>query len=314
MSVPLLAATLLLALSAQEAPVVTAPPSLPPPAPAEAPPPSPERQPEAPPSPEPDAIDSLLGPPPEPPPAPASTPPSVAPAGEPPPPEPEPSAAPAGLPPELQGTSPRLPPAPQPYVPSTAPTEAPGQPGVPAAEISEDEAESGRREAAPALPSGPQPYLSLPGTPLFERPAVSAAPRPFVAPRSLAYEIPAVAEQLYESGVLGNARAAQLGRGPLDGGWTVVAADGRTLYRLQLSDDGSAVDGAWTDPNVPLGSRSGLVPPAFRVPGSAVTFRFAERPGQPPVALTLTPIGSAGLWRGELERAGERTSVTLQRQ
>lgn len=306
---------LVLALALQEAPVSTAPPALAEPS-AAAPPaaalPSPEpaqataaaASPEPPASDAPpDAIDELLANPaplalppvPVTPPAPtvATAPATVIPGG----------AAPTSAPAAAEAAA-ALPAVPQPYVPSTPPTAVPSDP-TRSVELSEDEAEGDPNAALP-----PQPYVSLPGSPLFE-PRTAAAPRPYVAPRSLSYEIPAVAEQLYESGVRGNALAAQVGRGPLDGGWNVVGADGAAILRLQLSDDGSAVDGAWTDPNVPPGIRSGLITPAFRIPGSQVTLRFSERAGGDAVTLILTPGGGYRVWSGQLDRGGRRTAVTL---
>ncbi len=285
--------------------MATAPPVLTDPPPVQAAPPAaPE------PADEPDAIDALLA---EPPP-PLSLPPIPAPAAAAPsepgaalPAAPQPYVPSAASPAAAEAPA-ALPSGPQPYVPSTPPTATPGDP-TQSVELSEDEAEG---DPNAALPRAPQPYLSLPGSPLFEPNPSARGPRPYVAPRSLLYELPSVAEQAYESGVRGNAMAAQVARGPLDGGWTVLGPNGDALFRLQLSDDGSAVDGAWTDPNVPPGTRSGLVLPTFRTPGSPVALRFTERPGAAPVVITLAPGLRFRAWSGQVERAGERTAITLQ--
>jgi hypothetical protein len=79
---------------------------------------------------------------------------------------------------------------------------------------------------------------------------------------------------------------AQVGRGPLDGGWLVTGAGGERLYALQLVDEGyGTLDGAW---RVAEGAapRSGFFATASRF-GGPLVLRFAERPGAPVSTLTL---------------------------
>jgi hypothetical protein len=122
----------------------------------------------------------------------------------------------------------------------------------------------------------------------------------------------------YTSTIRGGAAIAQSRQGPLDGGWTVTAADGATLFALQLVDEGlGLVEGAWRDAAGarPGGARpeaSGFIALASRGPGRAV-LRFME-----PGATTLTVISVApsadGSWRGEVARGvSTATPVVMRR-
>ncbi|MCR5878239.1 hypothetical protein [Phenylobacterium sp. J367] len=83
-----------------------------------------------------------------------------------------------------------------------------------------------------ALPPGPQPY---------------APPRPQLAGPVFVDETgknpdapPTVRDLAYESRIRASFASAQSFQGPLDGRWTLAAADGTGLYEFELSDKTSA--------------------------------------------------------------------------
>jgi len=162
-------------------------------------------------------------------------------------------------------------------------------------------------EAAPAAPAPHHKPTLLP-IPPPEPPA----PTPGMAIPQGTY-VPA--EQVYELRIKGSIAAAQGLQGPLDGGWTVQAADGAALYALQLVDPASGngpLEGAWRDVRRPgsVGS-TGLVETIERT-GDAVIVRFSPRVGQSTV-LTLNPTGEMR-WSGDLLEDGVSRAVTAQQQ
>jgi hypothetical protein len=108
-------------------------------------------------------------------------------------------------------------------------------------------------------------------------------------------------ELAYESSVRTRAMIEQGGKGPLDGGWTVLGPDGDALYALQLVDEGfGTLDGAWRVAGTPA-TRSGFFTFASRYAGPLV-LKFQDRAGAPVTTLTLTPHRAVepgpGRWSG----------------
>ena len=97
-------------------------------------------------------------------------------------------------------------------------------------------------------------------------------------------------------------------QGPLDGGWTLAAAEGGDLYAFQLADRGNGVvEGAWRDLRKPGAlSASGFVDQIDRV-GGEMTLRLG-----PSVVATLQ-ASADGRWTGELAEDGRTRAVTLRR-
>lgn len=126
---------------------------------------------------------------------------------------------------------------------------------------------------------------------------------------------PTPVEQAYESRIRGGLSAAQGLQGPLDGGWVLRGADGRTLYGLQLVDKGTGsvvLEGAWRSlkQGQPAG-QVGLVDIIERTGAGGVYIRFTPRGAAEPLILQLDPAGSG--WSGTLWEAGNTRTVTLRR-
>jgi hypothetical protein len=117
---------------------------------------------------------------------------------------------------------------------------------------------------------------------------------------------PSVADLAYESRIRASSASAQGFQGPLDGGWTLAAAEGE-LYAFQLSDKGAGVvEGAWRDlRKAGALNASGFVDQIERV-GGEVTLRFG------PAVATLQGTAD-GRWTGELAEGGRARAVTLRR-
>jgi hypothetical protein len=111
------------------------------------------------------------------------------------------------------------------------------------------------------------------------------------------------------------AAAAEALQGPLDGGWTLVAASGQALYAFQFVDKPGGQDppeGVWRDLRRPSGPGDiGLIDSMARGPGS-LTLSFAAKPGAPAVAIELKG-GNVGGWSGQLHEAGLTINVILRR-
>lgn len=140
----------------------------------------------------------------------------------------------------------------------------------------------------------------------------SAAPRPTLSAPVFVHETgkspdapPTPAEAAYDSRLRSSAASVQGFLGPLDGGWT-LAAGGRALYAVQLTDRNGAVEGAWRDlRRAGALDASGFFESIDRAGGS-LTFHFADG-----VAATLRPDG--GRWTGQLTEAGRQETVSLTR-
>lgn len=112
-----------------------------------------------------------------------------------------------------------------------------------------------------------------------------------------AYEVtPTDLEAAYEQGVASAEIRADQTAGPMDGGWRIVDADGRSLYELVLMDPGfGTVEGGW---------RNARDSGAAVVEGRTLTLEGVGR-----IALER---GRSG-WTGRLTAGGQTRPVTLTR-
>ena len=184
-------------------------------------------------------------------------------------------------------------------------TPAPASPASPEADPEEPDTAAQpvapEPEPAVALPSAPIPYA-----PRVARPQLTAPV--FVDETGKTPDAPPTVNDLaYESRLRASFASAQSFQGPLDGSWTLTAADGAALYALKLVDRGSAPpEGAWRDlrrPGAP--AASGFVEEIRRDAGS-LTLRFG------PAVATFTG-GYGGQWSGELQEGGQRRPATLRK-
>ena len=122
---------------------------------------------------------------------------------------------------------------------------------------------------------------------------------------------PAVRDLAYDSRIRASFAAAEGFQGPLDGGWTLVSADGKGLFALQLVDRRDRLEGVWRDLRRKGAiDASGLVDDIQRQ-GSELSLRFAAEPGKPATVATLH--GAAEGWSGDLSEGGQSRRVTLRR-
>ena len=171
------------------------------------------------------------------------------------------------------------------------------------------------QEAAPAVqPSEPQP--ASPSDPIGDLLAQQAAalPDPEETGRDAApardrtvrpVTSPTLSGEAYDRRIRASMAAAQGYQGPLDGGWTLRAAEGE-LFALQLVDRGAGrpVEGAWRDlkhPGAP--DSSGFIDEVQRA-GADVTLRFGTK------VAVLHAAGGDRL-AGELTDGERRQTVTL---
>lgn len=161
-----------------------------------------------------------------------------------------------------------------------------------------------------AAPTAPVPHHKPTLLPI--PPPEPPAPTPGMAIPQGTY-VPA--EQVYELRIKGSIAAAQGLQGPLDGGWTVQAADGAALYALQLVDPASGngpLVGAWRDMRRPASVGSTGLVEAIERAGDAVIVRFSPKAGQSSF-LTLNPTDEMR-WSGALLEDGVSRAVTAQQQ
>jgi hypothetical protein len=162
----------------------------------------------------------------------------------------------------------------------------------------------------------PEPETPAPA-PAYTAPAkVPTAPVTVEAWRGALEGPKPPAQQLYEQGVRGAFAAEQALQGPLDGQWTVSAADGGpALWSLLLNDAGGAdqpVEGAWRDLRKGSGPDAAGVLDTVERDGAGLTVRFHAPAAGPGLTLRLKPEGP-GRWTGALERDGRRTPVVMTR-
>lgn len=157
-----------------------------------------------------------------------------------------------------------------------------------------------------ALPAGPQPYQPAPKRPQLSAPVyVNETGKTPDAP-------PSVRDMAYDTRIKSSFASAEAFQGPLDGAWTLSAADGAGLYELKLVDKGQGVlEGAWRDLRRPGAlDASGFIDEISRDPGQ-LTFRFSPGEGAPVTATFKGGYG--GAWNGQLEENGQRRTVSLRK-
>jgi hypothetical protein len=124
-----------------------------------------------------------------------------------------------------------------------------------------------------------------------------------------------ITENAIDDRIRDAAAAAQSLQGPLDGGWTLVAASGQALYAFQFVDKPGGQDppeGVWRDLRRPAGPGDiGPIDSMARGPGTLI-LSFAAKPGAPAVAIELKS-GDSGGWSGQLHEAGATIKVMLRR-
>lgn len=119
----------------------------------------------------------------------------------------------------------------------------------------------------------------------------------------------------YDDALKNAAAVARQAAGPLDGGWSLAAADGHRLYRFQLQGHGYGLleaEGAWRD--LDGGSRlkgSGFLEQVGYA-GDQLMLRFYEADPADEVVVTVKPAGT-GPWSGQLRRHGAVTQVTFRK-
>ncbi|MDB5439493.1 MAG: hypothetical protein JWM33_1920 [Caulobacteraceae bacterium] len=120
-------------------------------------------------------------------------------------------------------------------------------------------------------------------------------------------------DQLYDDHVRAAFAAAQNQKGPLEGQWRVVDAQGRTALELELTDarDG-AIGGAWFDPNtVDKTAATGLIDDALRQ-GQGFIVHLLPQGSLDLITLQLQPA-SNGAWTGTLLRGARNEPVVMDR-
>jgi len=121
-------------------------------------------------------------------------------------------------------------------------------------------------------------------------------------------------DQVLDARIRASAAAAQGLQGPLDGGWTLVGADGKLIFAFQIVDrpGGDGLEGVWRDLRRPVRPGDiGLIDGLQRA-GTVLTINLTAKAGDPPTMISLTQ-GADGTWKGELREAGAVTQVTLRR-
>lgn len=161
-----------------------------------------------------------------------------------------------------------------------------------------DTAATGARvDPDPLLPAQPQAYV--PPRPVLTEPV-------FLDETGKAPDGPPTpADQAYDSRLRSSAAAVRGYQGPMEGGWTLMAA-GRPLYVLQLVDRGGYVDGAWRDLRRPGATEgSGYIDDVQRS-GGAMTIRLAA-------GIVVVLHAADGRWTGQLTEGGKTEAATLSR-
>lgn len=194
-----------------------------------------------------------------------------------------------------------------------APTQplAPGLPPleeVPAPPVIAVQPQPAPTPVQPAPQPQPPPVYALPTRPQLDRPVN-------IEERGVSPDGPLQGAELgYDMRMRAGVANAQGRQGPLDGGWTVAAADGVRLYNLQVVDPGDgtyALEGAWRSLQRQGIGTTGLLSSLDRA-ATTLSIRFYRREGGQPTVLTLNPLPD-GSWTGELWEEGATTLVTMRR-
>lgn len=219
-----------------------------------------------------------------------------------------------------------LPPASQPPVPYFTP-QVPNSPPPAVGYVAPPVNHAPPSAPVPTLPSAPVPYSApaapyaapyaappatyIPPPPPPERPKLTAPVHIDETGKTPDFP-PTAVDRSYEARLRASFASAQGLQGPLDGAWTLRNVTGGELYDLALVDNGSALEGAWSDPRRRGAvDSSGFLADFQRVEGG-VRMSFYPSPGAGLSVLTLNPAAD-GAWRGELEERGSRRTVTLKR-
>jgi hypothetical protein len=137
--------------------------------------------------------------------------------------------------------------------------------------------------------------------------AASAAGRRVDDPGKLPEPPPSVPDQAYDTRLRASAEAAEAFQGPLDGSWVLSLEGQGDRYALELTDTGTALEGAWRDlrrPGDP--AASGVIDQLKRTP-AGLDIRFTPV-GEPPVEVTLRPD-----LHGHLRQDGRREAAAMSR-
>lgn len=123
-------------------------------------------------------------------------------------------------------------------------------------------------------------------------------------------------DNVIDDRIRSSAQAAESYQGPLDGAWTLVAANGgRALYAFQLVDKPggqSPLEGVWRDLRRPaMPGDVGFIDSLTRGPQS-LAIAFVAKPGDPAVSVALKS-DAAGFWSGDLHEGAVVTPVRLKR-
>jgi hypothetical protein len=151
---------------------------------------------------------------------------------------------------------------------------------------------------------------TLAGAPAALAQAPTAAPaigRHVDDPGKLPEPPASVPDQAYDARLRASAEAAEEFQGPLDGSWILSLKGQGDRYAFELTDTGTALEGAWRDlrrPGDP--AASGLIDQLKRTPTS-LDIRFTPT-GEAPVEVELRPD-----LRGRLKQDGRREAVAMSR-
>lgn len=116
---------------------------------------------------------------------------------------------------------------------------------------------------------------------------------------------PTPADAAYDSRLRSSMASAQAFQGPMDGGWTLLAA-GRELFVFQLTDRAGLVDGAWRDlRRAGALDASGFFDQVERSDGG-LRFWIGDR-------IVALRADGEGRWTGELTEGGTSLPVALRR-
>jgi hypothetical protein len=114
-------------------------------------------------------------------------------------------------------------------------------------------------------------------------------------------------DEAYDARLRASAEAAEQFQGPLDGSWILSLKGQGDRYAFELTDTGTALEGAWRDlrrPGDP--AASGVIDQLKRTP-AGLDIRFTPV-GEPPVEVTLRPD-----LHGRLKQDGRREDVAMSR-
>jgi len=117
---------------------------------------------------------------------------------------------------------------------------------------------------------------------------------------------PEAVQSAFDTRVLQSLAANRALRGPMEGGWRLVGAQGEPLYDIELSEDREGLGGAWRDLRRPGAlDASGLLDGARD--GGRLSLQLSA------TAVVRLQAAAGGVWSGELDEAGQSQPVKLER-